>query len=200
MTESCPIGTGGKLNVHKTSRTSSERLMYVQFTSCVYWGLCIFLTLMIEISSNSAFTKVNAHERFSFFTDKNLYYCGMWYLYYFQWCRHVSLKLIYLTVFYMKTNWMKISHVCIEWVFTLKFSRSSHPEVFLGKIILKMCTKFTGEHPCRSVISIKLLLKFPVNLSHIFRTPFHKNTYRGLLLVVLTIINTLLETSVISEI
>ena len=26
---------GHKLNVHKTSLTSSERLMYVQFTSCV---------------------------------------------------------------------------------------------------------------------------------------------------------------------
>ena len=30
-----PLDTGRKLNVHKTSRTSSERLMYVQFTSCV---------------------------------------------------------------------------------------------------------------------------------------------------------------------
>ena len=32
-----PIDKGCKLNVHKTFRTSSERLMYVQFTSCVYW-------------------------------------------------------------------------------------------------------------------------------------------------------------------
>ena len=34
-----PVDTGRKLNVHKTSRrrrTSSERLMYVQLTSCVY--------------------------------------------------------------------------------------------------------------------------------------------------------------------
>ena len=30
-----PVDTGRKLNVHKTSRTSSERLMYVQFTSCL---------------------------------------------------------------------------------------------------------------------------------------------------------------------
>ena len=30
-----PVDTRRKLNVHKTS---SERLMYVQFTSCVYWG------------------------------------------------------------------------------------------------------------------------------------------------------------------
>ena len=34
--------------------------------------------------------------------------------------------------------------------------RSSPPEVFLGKGVLKICSKFTGEHPCRTVISIKL--------------------------------------------
>ena len=38
------VDTGRKLNVHKTPKTSSERLMYVQFTSCVY-GVCIILTL-----------------------------------------------------------------------------------------------------------------------------------------------------------
>ena len=32
--------------------------------------------------------------------------------------------------------------------------RSSHPEVFLGKDVLKTCSKFTGDHPCRSTISI----------------------------------------------
>ena len=26
--------------------------------------------------------------------------------------------------------------------------RSSHPEVFLGKGVLKIYSKFTGEHPC----------------------------------------------------
>ena len=35
-------------------------------------------------------------------------------------------------------------------------NRSSRPEVFLGKGVLKICSKFTGEHPCRSLISIKL--------------------------------------------
>ena len=35
--------------------------------------------------------------------------------------------------------------------------RSSHPEVLLGKDLLKICSKFAGEQPCRSVISIKLL-------------------------------------------
>ena len=63
---------------------------------------------------------------------------------------------------------------------TLTF-RSSPPEVFLGKGVLKLCIKFTREHPCQSVISINLLCNFieitlrhgcsPVNLLHIFRTP-----------------------------
>ena len=30
----------------------------------------------------------------------------------------------------------------------LLFSRSSRPEVFLGEGVLKLCSKFTGEHPC----------------------------------------------------
>ena len=29
---------------------------------------------------------------------------------------------------------------------------SSPPEVFLGKGVLKICSKFTGEHLCQSVI------------------------------------------------
>ena len=65
-------------------------------------------------------------------------------------------------------------------------NRSSHQEVFLRKGFLKIYSKFTGEHPCRSVISIKLLCSFieitiryecsPVNLLHIFSTPFRENT------------------------
>ena len=60
--------------------------------------------------------------------------------------------------------------------------KSSHPEVLLRKGVLKICSKFTGEHPCQSVISIKLQRNFieitlrhgcsPVNLLHTFRTPF----------------------------
>ena len=33
--------------------------------------------------------------------------------------------------------------------------RSSHPEVLLGKGVLKIYSKFTGEYPCRCVISIQ---------------------------------------------
>ena len=45
----CPVDTGCKFNAHKTSRASSERLMYVQFTSCVYW---VVITCTGPIYSN----------------------------------------------------------------------------------------------------------------------------------------------------
>ena len=45
---------------------------------------------------------------------------------------------------------------CLYIFYYLKYFRSSCPEVFLGKSVLKTCSKFTGEQPCRSVISIKL--------------------------------------------
>ena len=70
--------------------------------------------------------------------------------------------------------------------------RSSYLEMILGEGVLKIWCKFTGEHPCQSAISIKLLWNFieitlqygcsPVNLQHIFRIPFLKNTFGWLLL------------------
>ena len=94
---------------------------------------------------------------------------------------------------------MKQEVFCVQfknWLCELMSSnnqfRSSHPEVFLKKGVLKICSKLTGKHPCRSVISIKLLCNFfeitlrygcyPVNLLHIFGTPFTKNTSGWLLL------------------
>ena len=62
--------------------------------------------------------------------------------------------------------------------------RSSPPEMFLRKDVLKICCKFTGEHPCQNNF-IEIVLRHgcsPVNLQHIFRTPFPKNTSGGLLL------------------
>ena len=62
--------------------------------------------------------------------------------------------------------------------------------MFLGKVVLEISSKCTGEHPCRSANSIKFLCNFieitlwhgcsPVNLLHIFRTPFLKNGSGGL--------------------
>ena len=58
-------------------------------------------------------------------------------------------------------------------------SRNNYPEMFLGKGVLKICSK---EHPCWSVILIKLLCNFieillwhgysPVNLLHILQNTF----------------------------
>ena len=74
------------------------------------------------------------------------------------------------------------------------FSFVQKPKVFLRKGILKICSKFTGEHPYRSVISIQLQSNFieiairheysPVNLLLILRTPFRRNTSGRLLLFV----------------
>ena len=52
-------------------------------------------------------------------------------------------------------NNMWSGSVYIEGIFYLNF-RTSHPEVFLRKGILKIYSTFTGEDPCRSVILTKL--------------------------------------------
>ena len=74
---------------------------------------------------------------------------------------------------------------------------SSTSEVFLRKGVLKICSKFIREHPCRSAISINLQSNYieialrhgcpPVNLLHIFRTPFPRNSSGWLLLTRITI-------------
>ena len=58
--------------------------------------------------------------------------------------------------------------------------------MFLRKDVLKICRKFTGEHPCRNVNVMKLQSNFieillrhecsPVNMLHIFRTSFPSKT------------------------
>ena len=90
--------------------------------------------------------------------------------------------------------------------------RSSRPEEFLGKSVLKIYSKFTGVHPCQRVIQRHfteftkrtLLLKCdfnlqsnfieitqphgcsPINLLHIYRTPFSRNNSGRLLLITAT--------------
>ena len=49
---------------------------------------------------------------------------------------------------------VQCSYFTIHLSFQKAFCRSSFPKVFLGKGILKICSKFTREHLCRSVISI----------------------------------------------
>ena len=102
-----------------------------------------------------------------------------------SWKLYLSGKTQYwLTVHYEK-------HVLniFENVVMFNLIRSTHSEVFLRKGVLKICSKFTGEHQCRSATSIKLLIEItlqhgcsPVDLLHIFRTPFPGNTSEWLLL------------------
>ena len=70
--------------------------------------------------------------------------------------------------------------------------RRSCLEIFCEKGVSKISSKFTGEQPCQSVISIKLLCSFilitlchgcsTLDLLQIFRTPFPKNTSGGMFL------------------
>ena len=75
---------------------------------------------------------------------------------------------------------------------TLSFAYNPVCLVQKKQVYFQIWSKFTGEHPCRSAISIKLQSNFiettirhgcsPVNALYIFRTPFLKNTSAGLLL------------------
>ena len=103
------------------------------------------------------------------------------------------------------TSWRRLEDVWLRRIYSSWSRRlqdeclvgrctSSYPEVFLRKGVLKICCKFTGEHPCHSAISKNLLCNVieialrhrcsPVNLPHIFRTPFPWNTLGWLLLKV----------------
>ena len=93
-----------------------------------------------------------------------------------------------------KKSYLAISLLSLnQWIYTTLFFREAALQrCSYKKSVLKICSKFTGEHPCQSVISIKLQSNFIeialrhgcslVNLQHIFRTPFYKNTYEGVLL------------------
>ena len=66
-----------------------------------------------------------------------------------------------LKLYFLKCFERKVSQCILALSVVLKFLhmsifRSSCPEVFLRKGVLKISSKFTGEHPCWSVISIKL--------------------------------------------
>ena len=90
--------------------------------------------------------------------------------------------------YFEEHHWISISEFVLWWIEV----RSSPPEVFLCKGVLKICSKFAGKPPCWCVISIKLQNNFieitlrdecsSINLLHIFRKPFYENTYGGLLL------------------
>ena len=61
---------------------------------------------------------------------------------------HPTIKKVFTLLGYAHIDLLK---------FSLIYCGSSRPEVFLVKGVPKISSKCTGEHPCRSVISIKLL-------------------------------------------
>ena len=100
-----------------------------------------------------------------------------------------------LSSVYLGQDYNFIKNRLQHWCFPVSFvtePRNSCSEVFLKKGILKICSKFTGNHPCRSVISISLSYNIiestlrhgcsPVNLLDIFREAFLKNSSGRLLL------------------
>ena len=112
---------------------------------------------------------------------------------------NIILKIMFFFLFLMKRNGARLGTMKINsqrdfrlGLHKSKINRSSRPEMFFRKSVLKICSKFKGEHLCWSVISIKLESNFieitlhhwcyPVNLLHIFRTAFPNNTSGRLLL------------------
>ena len=67
--------------------------------------------------------------------------------------------------------------------FWLAQCRSNPPQVFLGKGIPKICSKFAPKQPCQHVILWRG--SYPEKLLLIFRTPFLKNTSGEQLLTML---------------
>ena len=94
---------------------------------------------------------------------------------------YTSVKVFGSYAFRAKNEQNEINAVFYDSV--LRRFKSNYPEVLLRKAVLRKCSKFTGEGPCQSDISIKLLCNFieiafqhgcfPENLLH-FQNIFHQ--------------------------
>ena len=108
--------------------------------------------------------------------------------------------------YFSRLHWILfMPHVLFEWYYNHlrrlkgmhliilnKKHRNRSAEVFLGKGVPEICSKFVGKNQCQDVILIKLFCNFIeillrhgcplVNLLHIFKTPFAKSTSGRLLL------------------
>ena len=121
----------------------------------------------------------------------------------FHIARNEEIQFAKLTKALLKKTSTSISNMKKRWIvteqvnykkhyFSLKCPQKQPPRDVPRKRFLKICSKYAGEHPCQSVISVKSQNNFikitlwhgcsPVNLLHIFRTPFTKNTSERLLL------------------
>ena len=128
--------------------------VFVWMTSCLLVSYDKFLAMRL-VNEFFHFSKVESVS--TFFSPRpllsNWYYCVIW-------C--ISGE---KTPFVRKKSTSGKPALCFE---STQFT-SSLPEVFLVKRVLEICSKFTGEHPCRSVISIKLQSNlFEITLRHGF--------------------------------
>ena len=68
-------------------------------------------------------------------------------------CKNLLVSKFPLKTAAAKTSWEKQSSYQLQHLFYVQqyvMDRSSHTDVFLRKGALKICSKFTGKHPCRS--------------------------------------------------
>ena len=105
-----------------------------KFFMLLIFGIVIFIGTDMEFCHLSYSVKYQVIHQMAFW-KKVLCYCVL-----FCWLN-----------FYM-------SYQIASWGKIILIFRSSPPKVFLGKSVLEICSKFTGEHVCRSVILANLSL------------------------------------------
>ena len=118
--------------------------------------ICWFLTYFINSSVLSPGTlRILKKQNVKIWKESSTY--GKWHCYWVAF--HAQCKVVCR----LKLNISRRSNSMLTFLFNMqpehlvhrdldiKF-RSSPRQVFLGKAVLKTCSKFTGEHPCRNVI------------------------------------------------
>ena len=128
------------------------------FNLLIYWFSCTFFVTSFR---KSTFIKEHIHRKKGYI-DRKLWWGG--------WGRGADAllspcpggpELSFTLIIFVDLKGMIVGgSIIIKWW-------SSHPEMFLGKGVLKICRKFTRERPCRSMISIKLQSNFmKITLRH----------------------------------
>ena len=141
----------------------------------LWWSYLLCLALPVEVAYFSVSVIL---LNFGLWMKLILMVVFPWYLWLKFWV--VLLRLVCFLVCYLCSSFFSNWH-CFSYFLKC---RSSYPEVFIGKGVLKICSWFPGEHPCRSAISIKLLWHgcSPMKLLQTSRTTFLNNTSGWLLL------------------
>ena len=122
-------------------------IFYNDIFSCVVGLLIIFLLKTSKFNLMKYYRKYNVKLHNKIYIEQNVILSSLEFLIY--WMQPV----LYIKVNRVLDNWFCIVLIRSQW----SSFRSSHLEVFLRKGVLKICSKFTGEHLCRSVISSFLI-------------------------------------------